>query len=241
MIKLIRKTLYRYFLIIFIILGIISTGTVLLADGGQNPEYTITVKGEGNVRISPDIAYVSLGVEILAPTAVEAQKENIRIMNQVFSKLHSLGIKKEDIKTVQFFLWRATEYQEEKEFFQGFQVRHLVELPITDLNRMGEIIDESIRAGANVVENLYFSVKDLPKVYQQAMELAIENARVKAGAITRISGFKIIGIQQISESAVTTPSFGAEGESRKEAEIPVVPGQLRVSAVIDVTYLVSKK
>lgn len=240
MIKSTGKIPIRYFLILFI-LGMISGRMVFLADGNQNPEYTITVKGEGNMRVSPDIAFVSLGVEILAPTAVEAQKENIRIMNQVFSKLQSLGIKKEDIKTVQFFLWRSTEYQEEKEFYQGFQIRHLVELPITDFNRIGEIIDGSIQAGANVVETLYFSVKDLSKVYQQAMELAIENARVKAEAIARISGFKIISIQRISESAVTTPGFGSEGEPRRESEIPVVPGQLKVSVLIDVTYLVSKK
>lgn len=241
MVKLNGSKTNKYFLMLFIILGIMWKGAVLSAYGIENPEYTITVKGEGDVRVTPDIAYVSLGVEINAPTAVEAQKENARLMNQLFSKLQSLGIKREVMKTVQFYLWRTTDYQAEQEFSSGFQIRHLVEVPLTDINQIGKIIDESINAGANVVENIYFTTKDFQKAYEQAMEMAIGNALTKAKAIAKLTGFKIISIQKISESTLVEPGFGAEGVSKEEAITPVMPGQLKVQAFIDVTYLVAIK
>src|SRR5690606_33605329 len=62
-----------------------------------SPNQTITVVGNGTASVTPDIARVSVGVEILAPTVAEAVEQNETTMAAVLAALRAAGIADRDI------------------------------------------------------------------------------------------------------------------------------------------------
>ncbi len=109
------RNMMKKFGFILVILGIVAL--FLASCGLSSPSFafgdiTVTVESKGDVRVTPDMALLNLGVETIAPTAGEAQKENAELMQAVIAKLLSLGIDQAQIKTTQFSLWRVSQYQE---------------------------------------------------------------------------------------------------------------------------------
>ena len=202
-------------------------------------EVTVTVQGRGSLRVTPDLALLYMGVEVTAPTAQEAAQENARIMQAVLEKLSSYNIPKDQIKTTWFSLWRLTEYQAGEQKFKGFRVSHTLEVPVRDIPKMGEILDAAVGAGVNVVNNVTFSVQDPKKTYQRALLQAVKDAHSKAEALAQAQGLKIKEIKKVVEKQAFVPQYGAEGGEGKFAITPFVPGQLKIEAVVEVTFSLS--
>jgi len=70
----------------------------------------IAVSGTAEVRVAPDIAYVTLGVRTRAAQANQAVERNTTAMQQVTQALRRLTIPEADIQTVQFSLQPVFEY-----------------------------------------------------------------------------------------------------------------------------------
>lgn len=203
-------------------------------------EVTVIVQGRGSLRVTPDLALLYMGVEVTAPTAQEATQENARIMKAVLDKLSSYSIPKDQIKTTWFSLWRVTEYQSGKQKFKGFRVSHTVEVPVRDIPKAGEILDAAVSAGVNVVNNVTFSVQDPKETYRKALLQAIKDAHSKAETLAQAKGLKIKGIKKVVEKQAFAPQYGAEGGEGKFAITPFVPGQLKIEAMVEVTYSLSQ-
>ena len=202
-------------------------------------EVTVTVQGRGSLRVTPDLALLNMGVEVTAPTAQEATQENARIMQAVLDKLSSYNIPKDEIKTSWFSLWRVTEYQAGEQKFKGFRVSHLLEVPVRDIPKVGEILDASVDVGVNVVNNVIFSVQDSEEAYQKALQAAVKDARSKAEALAQAQGLKIKEIKKVVERQAFAPQYGAQGGEGEFAITPFVPGQLKIEAVVEVTFSLS--
>ena len=63
---------------------------------------TVTVVGEGVVKIKPDIAQLNIGVEVVKPTVKEASAEANEIMDAVLATLTEAGVEEKDIQTSGF-------------------------------------------------------------------------------------------------------------------------------------------
>ena len=202
-------------------------------------EVTVTVQGKGSLRVTPDLALLYMGVEVTAPTAQEAVQENARIMQAVLDKLSSYNIPKDQIKTTWFSLWRVTEYQAGEQKFKGFRVSHTLEVPVSDIPKVGEILDTVVTSGVNVVNNVTFSVRDPKETYQETLLQAVEDARSKAEVLAQAQGLKIKEIKKVVEKQAFAPQYGAEGGEGEFTITPFVPGQLKIEAVVEVTFSLS--
>ncbi|RYZ12345.1 MAG: DUF541 domain-containing protein, partial [Alphaproteobacteria bacterium] len=74
------------------------------------PETTITLTGKGTVDHAPDIAMISLGVQVEAKTAAEAMTQQAEKMNGVFAAVKAAGIADRDMQTGQLSLNPVYEY-----------------------------------------------------------------------------------------------------------------------------------
>ena len=74
------------------------------------PETTITLTGKGTVDHAPDIAMISLGVQVEAKTAAEAMAQQAEKMNGVFAAVKAAGIADRDMQTGQLSLNPVYEY-----------------------------------------------------------------------------------------------------------------------------------
>src|SRR5690625_4295792 len=67
--------------------------------GAQQDASTLVVNGEAEVRVAPDMATFTVGVETIAETAEEARKDNAEKMSVIQERLLALGAPKRALQT----------------------------------------------------------------------------------------------------------------------------------------------
>jgi uncharacterized protein YggE len=209
----------------------------------QSPQGTITVIGEGKVRIKPDMAQVTIGVEVIKPTVKEASVETSRIMNDVLAALKRLGLAETDIQTSSINVWLERPYLPDGT--QGEPVYHVsnsVNANIRNLDKLGDVLDATMAAGANNIYGVTFSLSDTSKVEAEARQKAVENARAKAEELAQLTNLALGEVISVSE--VIGGGAGSYYNSLQSAAMgmggggPVSPGELELTLQLQVVYSV---
>jgi uncharacterized protein len=204
---------------------------------------TITVVGDGIVSIRPDVARANIGVEVLSDTVEDASAENNRITEAVLATLREMGIAEEDIQTAGYSVFAERYGSDGMPTDQAkYRVTNTVNVLIRDLERVGEILDASIQAGANNIYGVEFLLDDPTAARSAARKLAVENARATAEELAELSGVQVGQLISISEVIGGNGGFYSNQFSQFStglgggAEAPIEPGQLRLTMQLQVTY-----
>jgi uncharacterized protein YggE len=119
-------------------------------------------------------------------------------------------------------------------------VDNTVYVTIRDLDKLGELLDIVIAAGANTVNSVQFDVADKDEALKTARADAVKDAREKAQELADAAGVKLGDVQTISFfDNVAYPVFdgkGGGGGVAAEAAVPIQPGQLTFTVTVNVTY-----
>lgn len=202
----------------------------------------ITVSGEGVVEVAPDTATVSLGVQRQAATTAEAIKAHAAAMNAVIAALKQAGVKDEGIKTTSFSVEPLYDYSVNGKppALVGYRVTNMVTCESQDLQRLGQLIDAAVAAGANQVNGITFTVKDVAALRATVIDKAVKDARAKADAAAKAAGVKIRRIRSISlESPFEPPVYRLDyhkNEAAGGAVTPIEPGTQSVRVVVSIIF-----
>src|SRR5262245_18125861 len=187
--------------IVIVAAMVAAPASAALADQTVPPP-SVSVTGEGTVTAQPDIANLTLGVDVFHPSLRQAEDEAAQRMNAVVDKLSSLGIAKEDIKTVSFSISPEYDYpQQGTPTLRGFRVTNLVSVKIRDVARVGELADAVIGEGATTIQGLSFDLSDPSAARDQARAQAMQDARHKAEQLASAAGVTLGKPISISESS----------------------------------------
>jgi uncharacterized protein YggE len=206
---------------------------------------TITVVGDGIVSIQPDVARANIGVEVLRSSVDEAAAENSQVTEQVLAALKEMGIAPEDIQTSGYSVFSeryspdgtaSTEVQ--------YRVTNTVNVLIRDLTQVGEVLDASIKAGANNIYGVEFLLDDPTAARSEARGMAVQNAAATANELAELAGVQVGPIVSISEvignnGGMYSNQFAqfSTGDGRGGGlNTPIEPGQLRLTMQLQVTY-----
>ncbi|PIC98755.1 SIMPL domain-containing protein [Sporosarcina sp. P29] len=140
---------------------------------------TITVFGEGAVKVSPTTVHIVLSVTSRGAELEEIQQENARRMNQVVQSLQKAGISESSIQTIDFQIRPVYEYVNGEQRFQGYEVINSIRITSNELSRTGELVDLAVKNGANQIGSIEFTMPDQDEQYQQALVLALQDAETK--------------------------------------------------------------
>ena len=220
--------------------------TVNAGGFGQSQTNTVTVTGFSELQVDPDQAIIHVSVVTDASTAKQAQQENAKKMNAVFEQLQSMGIKKADIETESVYLSPKQHWDPNtgKTINDGYTQTNTVKVTINNIESTGEIMDEAVAAGANMVGSIQFdlSKEKRKEVNAKALEVAAKEARAKAESLADTLGVKLGKISMISEANyVVTPVFYDRGEmmmaaDAKAAPTPINPQKLTVNLNVNIAY-----
>ena len=199
----------------------------------------ITVVGQGTVRAEPTIAYVSTGVQTRGQSAQEAQGENTRLMNAVIAAIKATGVAEQDIRTSGINL--SPIYERQPNTISGYQAHNTVRVTVQDVKKTGEVLDATVKAGANLTGNVSFGFKDDNELHKQALDQAVKEARTKADAIAGAAGLRVVGVQSMSDESSGRPDFPEMGraaamQAADAGPVPVQPGQMAVTARVRVVF-----
>ncbi len=197
----------------------------------------IVVVGEAVVQAVPDRAWISVGAESRASSAREAQRRNTELMTPVLEKLRSAGLPPDAIRTIGYDVQYEWDFVNNRRVGRGYVARNTVELRIDNVERVGEFLEIAAGSGATSLGGVRFDLKDRSQVQQNALRLAVEDARGKAQAVAAAAGRTIDRIIRIEEQPMNEgprPMFRTAMAEAGSAP-PISTGQIEVSAVVRLT------
>jgi uncharacterized protein len=171
------------------------------------PEARIIVAGDGSVTVAPDYARIRSGVTSRAKTAKEATDANSKAMAAIMAALTGAGIEPKDIQTSRFSVLPvyAAPAPNTEQRLTGFSVSNQVSVTIRQIDKVGDILDRLITAGATDAGSVEFLHSDTTRTLDRAREAAMADARRKAEVYARAGGLSLGGVAWVTEDAFAAP------------------------------------
>ncbi|OWV98278.1 hypothetical protein ATY81_19200 [Rhizobium sp. R72] len=221
-----------------------------LAADSQPREAVISVSGEGQASVAPDMAVLNLSVVKQATTAREALDENNKAMSDVLAALKKAGIAERDLQTSgfavqpQFNYPQSNDGQPKPPELIAYQVSNSLSVRVRDLSRLGAILDEAVTLGVNQGGDIQFTNDKPEKVMEEARKKAvanaIERARTLAGAADVKLG-RVIEISETSPRAQPVPVLrAAMMKEAADSAVPVQGGETSYNVTVNVTFSIAQ-
>ncbi|WP_152395649.1 SIMPL domain-containing protein [Paenibacillus guangzhouensis] len=209
----------------------------------QSVVHTINVTGKGEITVTPDVAYVTFGIETKAATAKESQKANAAKFAKLKQALTNSKVKTEDVQTVGFYVNPEYSYNEKTgPKLTGYSTTHTVQVTYRDLDGLGDLMDAASEAGVNQVQGVRFDTEH-PEMYEtQVLEKAMKNAEVKAKAIASAAKQQIVSVITVSESSAdvypifTNQVYATAKMESAAADTSIQSGQISIKSNVTVVY-----
>ncbi len=236
------KTLWIFASILLLV--VLAGCSAAPALGGVQPlPRQISASGSGQVYLTPDIAYISIGVESRSENVATALTRNNAQAKAVAEALEKLGVDPKDIQTSAFNVHPQVQYGPMGEPGETeYVVNNTVFVTVRELQKMGELLDAVVSAGANSIYGVSFDIQDKAEAISQARRLAIENARANAQEIATLAGVELGKL--ITVNAYTTsppvPFYDTKGYGgmAASAEVPFASGQMVLTVNADMTFAI---
>lgn len=214
---------------------------IVLKQETQEEQRTLSVSGNGEVDVKPDVATVRLSVFVQAKTAEEAQTQNSEKMTAVLDVIKSMGVQEKDIQTQDISVYPVQDYEKNPPAITGYAATNTITVEIYDMDKTGELITAATQAGVNEVLSVDFKLQDESKFYQQALQSAVADAQEKAQAMADAAGVELDGPLDMQESgSVSAPQYMMEAPAADKAEesvnTPVQSGEITVAAQVSIVY-----
>lgn len=197
----------------------------------------MTLSGKGTIKVKPDMATINLGVETKGGNLQEVQAQNAQLSNNLISTLLNLGIKENDIQTYSYTITPEYDYVDGKQIFRGYRVVNNFKITVRDIGKVGTIIDAAVKSGANLAQNIEFGLSNGSAYYNQALNLAIEDAIKKAENIERRFNYMINKTPaSIKEESIGQPIVMESAAFKVSGGTPVQSGLLEINASIAAVF-----
>lgn len=184
---------------ILLCLAILALGTgAALADGTK-----LSVTGNGTVLVESDLAIVTVGVQETSKDVLEAQSTVNEKIAAIKQALLDAGVEESEINTDSINIYANYDYSDNTEVIVGYTARNSLSVRTTDMDNVGSLIDAAFAAGANTLDNVQFTVQDDTQAREQALTMAVEDARRKADVLASAAGLQVASIERISEGGVS--------------------------------------
>ena len=221
-----------------------ACGPTTVNQAAPLPDRTISVSGTGTAYLVPDIAYLYLGVHTEKLTAAEAVAENNTQTQGVISALTDFGIDAKDIRTTNFSIWPMDKYDPATGQPSGqktYAVDNTVYVTLRDLDKLGDLLDTIVQAGANTVNSIQFDVADKDAALKDARAAAVKDAAAKAQELADAAGIQLGELRTISfldnqPYPIFDGKGGGGGASAEAAAVPIQPGQLTFNVTVNMSY-----
>jgi uncharacterized protein YggE len=231
-----------FFLFTILTLGILLTacGPLTVTVQPQPTQRTLTVTGTGMVTLTPDVAYIYIGVHTENASVAEAVASNNTKAQAVATAIKGFGVEVKDIQTTNFSIWSSDQY-DDKGTKTGtiYNVDNTIYITVRDLTKLGDLLDASIRAGANTINSIQFDVADKTEALSQARAAAVQNAQKQAQELVDATGVKLGDVQTISyyDSTPLLADYGkGGGGAMAVSSVPVSSGQYQLTTTVTIVY-----
>lgn len=244
----------KNYLGIALILGTLSVAYVGINFAMSYPPYpgsTFSVSGKGEIIAIPDVGRFSFSILSEGVNLETLQGENTEKSNAVIAFIKNNGVDEKDIKSESYNIYPTYQYYDCNSYgicpparISGYKVEHFMSVTVRNLSDSGTILAGVVENGANTVSNFNFEVDDPDQLENEARIAAIADAKEKAVAIAKASGFRIgkmVSIYTASPEPYYSDYAYGKGSGEMYAQDAYTPPQLepgsqKVTVTVDISY-----
>ncbi|HYV82951.1 MAG TPA: SIMPL domain-containing protein [Pyrinomonadaceae bacterium] len=201
----------------------------------------VMVAGDSIVQAQPDTAIISIAVVTQNRTAISAQQDNAAKTDAVVRALKAAAGTGAEVKTSGYSLQPQRVYKEgQPPTISGYEARNNVTVTLSDLTKVGSVIDAAAQAGANDFSNIAFTLRQDRQARDRALSEATREAVSKAQVIASALGGRVVRIVEVQEEGFQqrppVPVYQTESFMAKRADVstPIEVGSLDISSRVQV-------
>lgn len=199
----------------------------------------IRVSGTANVEVASDRARLRFALETEAKSAAEAADANAAQMSAVLDAVRAAVGDDGSIGTSGYGLSPIYSRPEPggRQTITAYRAQNHVEVTLTDVDRVGAVLDAAVRAGANRVAELSFFAADTGPARLEAIREATATARAEAEVLAAALGGTLGQPLEVGVSnSGGAPMYRMRTAEMAMADTPVEVGAQTVSVTVNVTF-----
>ena len=201
----------------------------------------VMVAGDSIVQALPDTAIIGITVVTQNRNAISAQQDNAAKTDAVVRALKAAAGTGAEVKTSGYSLQPQRVYKENQPpTISGYEARNTVTVTLSDLTKVGSVIDAAAQAGANDFSNIAFTLRQDQQARDRALSEATREAVSKAQVIASALGGRVVRIVEVQEEGFQqrppVPVYQTESFMAKRADVstPIEVGSLDISSRVQV-------
>ncbi|OYQ42502.1 hypothetical protein CHU92_03970 [Flavobacterium cyanobacteriorum] len=200
----------------------------------------INVSGEGKVKVTPDRAVITIGVENTGNDAAEVKKKNDTAVDAIIKYLKANNIAAQDYQTQRVYLNRNYDYNKKKYNFVASQT---IVITLKDLSKYDTLMMGMVDAGANTITGVEFRTSKLAQYESEARTKAVQQARLKANDYAAALGQKAGKAIVVTDNSQTYyPMMARNNNMMMEAKAAdmqtetLAIGEIEITANVNVSF-----
>lgn len=207
---------------------------------------SITVVGTGTAVGEPDKARVQLTVQKSNPVMDKARADAVAVVEKFLALTKKLGIDPKKVRTTSAvvnpeYRW---EQQDNRQILTGYMVQRQLDVEVTDLDKLGALIEGAVDAGVNNVSPPMLESSKSRDLNRQALAAAAKDAEANARAIAESLGVKLGTLRELTAGDATPPPppmpvpmmKAAMAEAADSGATTYTPGSLEFEARVNATF-----
>ena len=201
----------------------------------------VSVGGDSIVQAQPDTAILTVSVVTQAKLAFDAQQENARKTEAVVRALKAAAGTNAEVKTSGYSLQPQRVYREGQQPIVGYEVRNSVTVTVSELAKLGNLIDAAAQAGANDVAGIAFTLREDRLARDRALKEATREAMSKAQVIAQALGGRVVSVAEVQEDGFQRPPqplFQTGAMVGTAASTPIAIGSLDIIARVQLVAVI---
>ena len=223
--------------------------TVAVAPVLADTPRQITVSGQGQVSVDPDMATVTLGVQTEGQTPAEALDQASAATAAILAALETQDIADKDIRSgaVRLNPRYSSSVLSSGSQIVGYSAVNTVNVQVNDLSMLGGLLTELVGEGANRLDSVAFGLKDPTAALDEARRRAVAEGARLAALYAEAAGVTIGSLVTLSDSGSSgyramraEPVMLEMAASAPSYDVPLAPGQIDLTANVLMVYAIAE-
>ncbi len=199
---------------------------------------TITVVGEGKVSQVPDRFHFTLSIEEKGLHVSKLNKSLSQKGERLVKTLLKNGVEEKDIQALHIQINPWYEYVNNRRENKGFRLYRQINVSFKHLDKFDMLIDQLVKNGATGIDGFSYSVAQPQLGYLQAVDLAMNNAMLRAERMAQNVGAKVGKAMRVKESHASHDFQPRLEKSMAFADSSggYMPGEIDISAQVEMVF-----
>jgi len=199
----------RYLILgISLLMGLVPALAGAVGQEGGSKIPTAKINSDGVVKAFPDIAIMNLAIITEAAKAPLAATENAKQAEAFLAAVKKFCQAGDTVKSTGYRVTPFYTYPKgKKPVIAGYRARHGFQVRLSNLERLGELIDLGVQQGADEISGPIWEHAKIEALTQGAAVQALQKAQAMATALAQSLNLKVKRLQQVSTTTRATPVF----------------------------------